>query len=78
MSHCINQTSYGTPTDISYFYGAGWQEGPGRCPGILLLTERPPAFTVPTKINLNKNHKKVWSLQEEKLLLSLEIKTRRK
>lgn len=59
MSHYINQTSYGTPTGFSYFYGAGWQEGPGRCPGILLLAERPVTFTVPTEINLNKNHKKV-------------------
>ena len=59
MNHCINQTSYGTPTSISYFYGAGWQEGPGRFPGILLLTERPASFSVSTETDLNKKLKKV-------------------
>lgn len=59
MSHCINQTSYGTPTGISFFYGAGWQEGPGRCPGAPMLRERPATPTIPTEINLNKNHRKV-------------------
>lgn len=59
MSHCINQTSYGTPTGISYFYGAGWQEGPGRCPGTRRLTARPATFTVPIEMDLNKNQKKL-------------------
>lgn len=59
MSHSINETSCGTPTGISYFYGAGWQEGPGRCSGILLLREKPATSIIPTEINLNKHLKKV-------------------
>lgn len=70
MSHCIDQTSYGTPTGISYFYGAGWQEDSGRRPGTRWLTERPAALTISTEINLNGNQKKVQSPREENVFVS--------